>query len=63
MVKEVDEAVRSAVKCGYRLFDSATVYKNENAIGKTLQSLFDENYVKREDIFIASKLGTTFDLI
>ncbi|CAJ0939550.1 unnamed protein product, partial [Mesorhabditis belari] len=50
------EAVKEAVRAGYRLIDTASIYENEGMIGQALQELYDEGVVKREDIFITTKL-------
>jgi diketogulonate reductase-like aldo/keto reductase len=42
---------------GYRLIDTASVYKNELDIGHALQELLPKHSLNREDIFITSKLG------
>nr|CAD1832021.1 unnamed protein product [Ananas comosus var. bracteatus] len=52
----VGDAVITAVKAGYRHIDCARLYKNEKEIGDALKSLFDDGVIKREDLFITSKL-------
>lgn len=53
---EVKEAVKTAVACGYRLLDGAYGYGNETEIGETLAEVFSEGSVRRQDMFIISKV-------
>ena len=53
---QIASAVSGAVKSGYRMLDCASVYQNEDQIGRVLESLFKEGTVKREDLFITSKV-------
>ncbi|KAE9455591.1 hypothetical protein C3L33_12508, partial [Rhododendron williamsianum] len=55
----VGEAVHTAVKVGYRHVDCAQIYDNEKEIGVVLKKLFEDGIVKREDLFITSKLWCT----
>ncbi|XP_039128324.1 NADPH-dependent aldo-keto reductase, chloroplastic-like [Dioscorea cayenensis subsp. rotundata] len=52
----VSQAIITAVKAGYRHIDCAPPYRNENEIGLALKKLFDDGVVKREELFITSKL-------
>lgn len=54
--EEISNAVYGAVKCGYRLIDCAAVYQNEAQIGGALGRLFADGVVKREELFITSKV-------
>jgi len=53
---QVAEAVYGGVKAGYRLIDCASVYQNEREIGASLKCLFDEGIVRREELFVTSKV-------
>jgi len=54
------ETVYNAIKAGYRLFDGAGDYGNEKEAGEGIKKAIDEGLVKREDLFITSKLWNTF---
>ncbi|XP_076295972.1 aldo-keto reductase 1B-like [Lasioglossum baleicum] len=56
----VEQSVRDAVDAGYRHFDCAFIYGNEKEIGKALHDKIAEGVVKREDLFITTKLWNTF---
>jgi len=55
--KEVcKEAVYHAIQTGYRLFDTATAYTNEDALGEAVRKAIDDGLCTREELFITSKL-------
>ena len=53
---EVYNAVREAISAGYRHFDCAFIYGNEAEIGSALADAFAAGEVKREELWITSKL-------
>ncbi len=53
---EVAQAVKFAIKNGYRHIDCASVYGNEKEIGRALSDLIADNTIKREDLWITSKV-------
>jgi len=53
---ECIRVVREAIDLGYRHFDTATLYKNEGALGTALNQAIDAGDVSREDLFITSKV-------
>ncbi len=54
--EQVSSAVAGAIEVGYRMFDCAAVYGNEDLIGKVFQAAFDKGTVKREELFITTKV-------
>jgi len=53
---EVARAVKAALETGYRHIDCASIYNNEKDIGAALLEAFRDNTVKRQDIWVTSKL-------
>eukprot|EP00216_Chloropicon_sp_CCMP2111_P001031 CAMPEP_0198234004 /NCGR_PEP_ID=MMETSP1446-20131203/93_1 /TAXON_ID=1461542 ORGANISM="Unidentified sp, Strain CCMP2111" /NCGR_SAMPLE_ID=MMETSP1446 /ASSEMBLY_ACC=CAM_ASM_001112 /LENGTH=143 /DNA_ID=CAMNT_0043914725 /DNA_START=242 /DNA_END=670 /DNA_ORIENTATION=- len=53
---ETSQAVAVAIRSGYRHIDCAEFYKNQAEIGQALKEVFDEGVVKREDLFLTSKV-------
>ncbi len=53
--EEAFSSVLEAINCGYRLIDTAEFYANEESVGNAVK----ESDVKREDLFITSKVWNT----
>lgn len=53
--EDIAAAVKGAAKLGYRLFDGASVYGNEDLIGQVYKEIL-ESGIKREELFITSKV-------
>ena len=51
-VDETEEIVNKALEVGYRMFDTASAYFNEEQVGKAIAS----SAIKREELFITTKL-------
>ena len=49
-------AVRAAVEVGFRHLDAAERYRNEAEVGAALADLFADGTVRREDLFVTTKL-------
>jgi len=54
--EQVSSAVAGAIRCGYRMFDCAACYGNEESIGKVFKAAFDEKVVERKELYIMTKV-------
>ena len=57
--EQAEASVYSAIQDGVRLIDTANAYMNEKAVGRAVKRAVDEGLVKREDLFIVTKLWPT----
>lgn len=55
-----EEMVYNAIKNGYRRFDSACDYGNEEATGRGIKRAINEGICTRDDLYITSKLWNTY---
>lgn len=53
---EVRQAVFCAIQAGYRHLDCAAIYLNEREVGQGIADALAEGLVKRQDLFVTSKL-------
>ena len=54
--EEAELTTFHALKHGYRHIDTAAVYRNEDGVAKGVKTYLNESDLKREDIFITTKL-------
>ena len=55
---EAENSVYWALRDGYRLIDTARIYGNETGVGRGIRRAINEGLVKREDIFVTTKMWT-----
>src|SRR5450432_4605917 len=52
-------ATKAALEAGFRLLDTAERYRTEKEVGQAMQEVFKEGKVKREDVFVITKIWNT----
>ena len=50
------QATKTALEAGFRHFDCSERYRNEEAVGEAMQEVFRAGAVRREDVFVTTKL-------
>jgi diketogulonate reductase-like aldo/keto reductase len=53
------QATKAALEVGFRHFDCAERYRNEAAVGDAMHDVFSAGTVRREDVFVTTKLWNT----
>lgn len=53
------EAIRAAIRAGYRFLDTAALYQNEHVVGKAIEDAINEGLVERQDLFVCTKVWCT----
>ncbi|GGE11686.1 aldo/keto reductase [Psychroflexus salis] len=56
---KVSQAVKTALKAGYKHIDCAAVYQNEKEVGQAFAESFTSENINREDVWVTSKLWNT----
>lgn len=59
-LENCENAVYNSIKLGYRMLDSAEIYRNEKETGRGIARALKEGICKREELFVVSKLWCTF---
>lgn len=54
--EEIAEAVYEGIRIGYRIIDCASVYQNEDLIGKSILRAEAQEIIKRDELFVTSKV-------
>ena len=52
-------ATKAALEAGFRLIDTAERYGTEKEVGEAMQEVFRNGKIKREDVFVVTKLWNT----
>ncbi|MFC0270499.1 aldo/keto reductase [Metabacillus herbersteinensis] len=52
----VVDSVKAAIRNGYRSIDTAAIYENEEGVGQGIKEAIAETGIKREELFITSKV-------
>src|SRR4051794_36851162 len=53
------QATRTALDVGFRHLDCAERYRNEEAVGDAMQAVFKSGTIRRDDVFVTTKLWNT----
>ncbi|KAF9416550.1 hypothetical protein HW555_006125 [Spodoptera exigua] len=57
--KQLRNVVTEAIDVGYRHFDTAAIYNTESEVGEAIRMKIEEGVIKREDVFLTTKLWNT----
>ena len=54
---DVTKCIESAIDIGYRHIDTALLYQTESMVGQAVRNKIKDGTVKREDLFITTKVS------
>lgn len=55
-INTTKDQIKEAIEAGYRNIDTAEIYGNEELVGQAIKEVLAEGKLKREDLFISTKL-------
>jgi diketogulonate reductase-like aldo/keto reductase len=56
---ETRNATKAALEAGFRVIDTAERYRTEREVGEAMQEVFKGGKIRREDVFVVTKLWNT----
>ena len=56
LIEIMEDLIVESIRLGYRHLDCATAYQNEDVVGRAIAEAIKLGYVKREELFVLSKL-------
>lgn len=56
LIEIMEDVIVESIRLGYRHIDCATAYQDEDIVGRAIAKAIDLGYVKREELFVLSKL-------
>ena len=56
LMEGMEDIIVEAIRLGYRHLDCATAYQNEEVVGRAIAKAIKKGYVKREELFVLTKL-------
>ncbi len=56
LIAAMEDIIVESIRLGYRHLDCATAYQNEEVVGRAIAKSIEKGYVKREEMFVLSKL-------
>ncbi|KUI53672.1 NADPH-dependent conjugated polyketone reductase C1 [Cytospora mali] len=60
--RNIVDNIKLAIRAGYRHLDTAEMYQTEGELGTAIKEVVDEGVVKREDLFVTTKISSEFAL-